>query len=200
MIRAMTRWTALPLVAALLPLAGCATTGLPAGFAAAATEAPEDTPVRLVLTGDAVTGAAVPLGPGGLPAPVRTTVESVIPGGSVAFSGREWGAHGDGYRIEKRYREAAGESFRSILVDAQGQILERTHSVAMAKVPPVIARMAMTVGRDLRRCDIVSDATRETAWRAIVGDGLGHTHIVTLDLSGNIQDAHRVVQTQVELR
>jgi len=188
------------LAIATLSLAGCAGTGLPAGFAAAAAEAPEDIPVRLSLTGDAVTGAAAPLGPGGLPPPVRTAAEAIVPGGTVVFSGREWGAFGDGYRIEKRYREDGGESFCSVLMDADGRVLERTHSVPMAKVPPVIARMAMTMGRDLRRCEIVSDTARETAWRALVGDGLGRTHMVTLDLSGNILASHRLVRAQVELR
>lgn len=194
----MIRRTALAM--ATLSLAGCAGTGMPVGFAAAAAEAPEDIPVRLSLTGDAVTGAAAPLGPGGLPAPVRTAAEAIVPGGTVVFSGREWGPLGDGYRIEKRYREDGGESFRSVLMDAEGRVLERTHSVSMAKVPPVIARMAMTIGRDLRRCEIVSDSAREIAWRAIVGDGLGRTHIVTLDLSGNVVESHRLVRAQIELR
>src|SRR5262245_23048142 len=106
--RAQRRMIASTRLAPLLALAGaCAGPGLPAGFAAAAANAPQDWPVRLWLDGDHVVAAAAGVGPGGLPQAVRTTIDAVAPGGELQFAGREWSAAGEGYRVDKRYVDGA---------------------------------------------------------------------------------------------
>lgn len=180
----------------LLPLAACAAAGLPPGFAAAAATAPEDAPARLFVDGDRIVGAAAGLGPSGLPAAVRTAVTGIAPDGELLFEGREWGPAGDGFRVEKRYRDGGTESFRSVLLAADGAVLERCHSVPIAKVPAAILGTALDVARDVRRCDIVADGTRETGWRVTVVDGAGRTFVLALDLEGAMRTRHRIVAAQ----
>jgi hypothetical protein len=182
---------------AALAAAACAHPGLPTGFARAAAEAPEGTPARLILEGDAVVGAAVALGPTALPAAVRLAAEAIAPGGDAEFTGREWGPRGDGYRIEKRYDEGQQHAFRSLLVRADGVVLERSHSVGVAKAPAAIVGTAMRIGREVLRCEIVSGSASEEGWRVLVRDGAGRSHVVELDLDGRLLSRRRLVQAQL---
>jgi hypothetical protein len=186
-------------VAALLTLAACAGAGLPPGFAAAAANAPEDWPLRLWLDGDHVVAAAAGVGPGGLPQAVRTSIDAVAPGGELQFAGREWSAAGDGYRVDKRYVDGADESFRSALIAADGAVLERSHSVPIGKVPVAVLTAALTVGRDVRRCEIVADAAQETGWRATVVDGAGRSFVAMIGLQGGIRSVYRIVNARLGL-
>src|SRR5262245_37248794 len=179
--------------------AACAGPGLPAGFAAAAAAAPEDTPARLWIDGDAVVAAAAGVGPGGLPLAVRTAIDAVAPGGELQFAGREWSAAGDGYRVDKRYVDGPDESFRSALIAADGAVLERSHSVPIGKVPTAVLTAALTVGRDVRRCEIVADAAQETGWRAIVSDGAGRSFVATIGLQGGLRSVYRIVNARLGL-
>jgi len=189
-----------PLLVPLLALAAaCAGPGLPAGFAAAAANAPEDWPLRLWLDGDRVVAAAAGVGPGGLPQAVRTSIDAVAPGGELQFAGREWSAAGDGYRVDKHYVDGADESFRSALIAADGAVLERSHSVPIGKVPAPVVTAALTVGRDVRRCEIVADAAQETGWRATVTDGAGRSFVATIGLQGGLRSVYRIVNARLGL-
>ncbi len=181
----------------LLPIAvACAGPGLPDGFAAAAAQAPEAMPARLVFANDQIIAAAAGLGTGGLPAAVRAAVAGIAPDGELLFQGREWGPAGSGFRIDKRYLDGAEESFRSMLVGADGAVLERSHSVPIAKVPPAILTTALAIGRDLRRCEIVADGAREIGWRITLVDGDGRTMVVATGLDGVLRTRHRLVAAQ----
>jgi hypothetical protein len=188
---------ALPLAALLL--GACAGPALPTGFAALAAEAPEDVPARLWLEGDACIAAATAVGPGGLPATVRVAADAIAPAGELVFAGRAWGPRGAGFRIEKRYVEGTDESFRSVLLAADGTVLERTHSVPIAQVPVAVLTSAMTAGRDVRRCEIVSGPEREEGWRALVQNGAGRTFVVALALDGRLLSTQRVVRAVLSL-
>lgn len=179
-------------------LAGCLGAGLPPGFAEAAATAPEDVPARIYLRGDAIDGAAAGIGPGGLPTAVRSTMEAVAPGGETVFLGREWGPHGEAFRVEKRYVEGQGESFRSALVADDGGVLERSHTLPTVKVPAVVLGAAMPYGRDIRRCEIVSDATTERFWRIRCIDGGGRTFVATVALDGGLMSARRLVAAELQ--
>jgi hypothetical protein len=196
----MPRSALVPALLAMAVLGGCAAAPLPPGFAAAAANAPEDQPLRLWVAGDAVVAAAAAVGRGGLPQPVRTAAEAIAPAGETVFAGREWGPRGDGWRVEKRYREGTDESFRSVLLDAAGSVLERSHSVPTAKVPAPVLFAAMQVGRDVQRCEIVSGAVSEESWRATVRDGAGRTFVVELDLDGHPRRSCRVLTAAVAVR
>jgi hypothetical protein len=196
--RPRTQRLALAAPALAFAFLGCVGSGLPSGFAEAAATAPQDTPARLFLRGDAIDGAAAGIGPGGLPAPVRATIEAVTPGGETVFLGREWGPHGEAFRIEKRYVEGQGESFRSALVAEDGGVLERSHTLPTVKVPAVVLGAAMPFGRDIRRCEIVSDATTERFWRIRCVDGGGRTFVATVSLDGSLLDSRRLVALELQ--
>lgn len=185
----------------LLPIAlasaACAVPGLPPGFALAVAENPEDLPVRLWIEGDAIRGGATGVGRGGLPLAVRTTAAAVVTDGETVFQGREWGPAGTGFRIEKRRTEAGQELFCSALIADDGSVLERSHSVPLAKVPTSVLAAATAIGRDVQRCEIVSDREREIGWRAVVGDGLGRTYVLGIDLDGSLRKRHRLVAARI---
>ena len=181
-----------------LALVACVGSGLPPGFAEAAATAPQDLPARIYLRGDAIDGAAAGIGPGGLPPAVRSTMDAVAPGGETLFLGREWGPHGEAFRIEKRYVEGQGESFRSALVADDGGVLERSHTLPTVKVPAVVLGAAMPYGRDIRRCEIVSDATTERFWRIRCVDGGGRTFVATVTLDGGLLHARRLVAAELQ--
>ncbi len=184
----------------LLPLlAGCATgRGLEPVFALAA-EAPEDMGLRLWFDGSTLVAAATGIGPHRLPAPVRATIDGVAPAGELLFVGRECGPFGDGFRVDKRYRDGSEESFRSALIAADGSVLERRHSVPLAQVPAAVLTTAMRVGRDVRRCEIRSDSAHEVGWNAIVVDGAGHTYELELGLDAALLARHRLVRSSASI-
>jgi hypothetical protein len=130
---------------------------------------------------------------------VRATIEAVTPGGEVVFLGREWGRSGDGFRVEKRYVDGTSESFRSALIDEQGEILERSHTLPPTKVPPAVLGAAMKLGRDIRRCEIVSDAVAEREWRIRCVDGGGRTFVTTVSLDGRLLHAQRLVAAELQV-
>lgn len=195
-IRPLSRWLAL----ATVTLGACHSGGLPRGFAEAAATAPEEAPARLWLQGDRIVGAAAAIGPGALPQPARTAMDAVAPGGEQTFLGREWGPRGEHFRVEKRYVDGSGAAtYRSALVTAEGQVIERSHSIVVNKVPPAVLGEAMKLGRDLRRCDIVSDAITEREWRIHCVDGGGRTFVVVVDMDGSLIAANRVVTATLQV-
>jgi hypothetical protein len=195
-IQPLSRWLAL----ATIVLGACQSAGLPPGFAEAAATGPEDTPARLWLRGDRVVAAAAGMGQGALPQPAKAAMDAVAPGGELVFLGREWGPRGERFRVEKRYVDGSGaETYRSALVTTEGEVIERSHSIAVGKVPPVVLGEAMKLGRDLRRCDIVSDAITEREWRIHCVDGGGRTFVVVVDMDGSLIAANRVVTATLQV-
>jgi hypothetical protein len=189
---------AVPLL--LLPCAWLASCqlppALPAGFAALAREAPPDEPLRLRCWGTQIVAVAVPLGPGGLPGPVRVTADAIAPGGRTLFAGREWGPRGPGYRIERMLDHGGAEHFRSVLLDAEGAVLERSHSLPVPEVPPAVL-LAVTAGErtQVRRVEVVSGPSVEEGYRATVADRAGRTFMVECDLQGRVTSVARALQT-----
>lgn len=96
--------------------------------------------------------------------------------------------------------DRGAESFCSLLLDPTGHVVERAHSVPLAEVPVEILRAAMLIGRDVRRCEIESDAQREVGWRALVRDGIGRDHVVEITLDGAVRFSRRVVNARIDAR
>ncbi|MCA8974883.1 MAG: hypothetical protein KDC98_09175 [Planctomycetes bacterium] len=181
-------------------LAGCSTTApVPDGLARLMTEAPEDTPARLLLTGNSLTGAAVASGPGSLPRAVRTAIDAVAPHGETTFQGREWGSRGEGFRIEKRYRQGAEERLASALIADDGRVLERAHSVPLGEVPQPILGAALGVGPEIERAMIVSGPEREEYWQCTVGDRIGRTFVARITLDGVLLQVRRRVTARIDV-
>lgn len=175
--------------------------GLPAPFHGLAAEAPQGTAVRIVTDRDELVGVAVPVGPGGLPAHVRMRVDAIQPGGDAVFEGREWGPRGDGFRVDKRYREGSEEHWRSVLVSAQGEVLERSHSLPLPEVPQAVLLSAMRDGRrDVTRIDIVSGGFREELYRLWTVDRIGREYVVECDLDGDLLGVWRQLATHLSHR
>ncbi len=190
----------IPCTIAALLLSGCAANGWHADFVRAAATAPEDMPARIEANADGIVAAAAAIGPGGLPSAAKTAMDAIAPGGVTLFLGREWGPWGQGYRVEKRYDDGPDASYRSALVAGDGSVLQRSHSVPIAKTPAAALGAAMPFGRDIRRCEIVSDAETEREWRITTKDGGGRTLRVRVGLDGRRIDVHRVLGAELGAR
>lgn len=183
----------------LLALGACASAGdVPRELAALLATAPPGAPMRLWLDGDRVVAVAVPDAPGLLPHDARIAVEATAPGGELRFQGREWGARGHGFRVDKHYGGAAVEHERSVLVAADGSVLERDHTVPVAEVPQHVLAGALTAGVTVAEARIVSGPEREEYWRVVVLDRTGRSFVVTVELDGRVRGVVRRIEARVD--
>jgi hypothetical protein len=166
----------------LIGLAGCAATSSAADLL---NNAEPNQGVRLVIAGNTVISTAVPVDFRTVPALARTTADAIAPNGVLEFCAREIGARGDGFRLEKRY-ELPFPHLRSVLVDELGNVLERSHTVPVAKVPQGVLSGALRVGTLVETVSIVSGPTKEEFWRIITKDRRGRTFVITVDLNGHV--------------
>jgi hypothetical protein len=182
-----------------LALTACSTAApVPESLQTLLVESPDGNPARLSIGGNSIVAAAVATGNASLPKAARTAIEAIAPQGEVLFSGREWGPRGAGFRVEKRYREGAKEHVRSVLVDADGRVLEREHSVAIAEVPQHVLVAAMRMGSMIDEARIVSGPEREEYWSVTVRDRLGRTFVARVSLDGSLLDSVRRVSARVD--
>jgi len=185
--------------AALFFLGACATTSpLPADLGVQLAESPTEPTSRLWIDGDRIVAVAIAVGPGALPPAVRTTIDAVAPRGELLFQGREQGPRGDGFRIEKRYRENASEHVRSALIAADGAVLERSHSVPIAEAPPNVLAVAMERGHRVDEVRIVSGPEREEFWSCTVTNRIGAVYVVDVGLDGKLLHTRRRAAVCVE--
>ena len=170
---------------------------MPDSFSSLLAEAPEGSQARLWLEGGQIAAAAVPVGPGSLPPAVRTTIDAVAPGGELLFQGREWGPRGEGFRVEKNYREGTAH-VRSALIAPDGSVLERAHSVPIPEVPQHVLATALGKGTRIDEASIVSGPLREEYWSLVVHDRGGRTFVVEIDLDGRLRRTLRRVAARVD--
>ncbi len=180
-------------------LAGCRS-GPGPGLQDLLANAAPDGACRLQVEGDRIVQAAIPLAPHDLPPEVRISADAIAPGGSRTFAGRELRPRGAYYRIEVRYEDRAEETFRSMLLDDNGDVIERTHGVSIARVPVDILTAAMTRARRLERCEIVSNTETEIGWRITARDDAGRRLLLELDLQGAIETVSRVLEATLTVQ
>ncbi|HIE68651.1 MAG TPA: hypothetical protein EYP98_00020 [Planctomycetes bacterium] len=160
-------------------------------------EAEPNQVARLTLAGDRVVSLAVPVDYRSLPALARTTCDAIAPKGRLLFCAREQGPRGDGYRVERGYSEPF-DHYRSVLVDARGAVLERSHTLPLTKVPQHVLAPALTNGTSIESAEIVSGPVREEFWRIIAKDRRGRVFVVLVDLEGNELSRFRRNQSRVD--
>ncbi|HEX6810349.1 MAG TPA: hypothetical protein VF384_01885 [Planctomycetota bacterium] len=157
-------------------------------------ESPDGNEARLSVVGNRIVGAAVAITPAAMPKAARTMIEAIARDGDLLFSGREWGPRGAGFRVEKRYREGV----LSVLVDADGRVLERSHSVPIADVPQHVLAAALRVGPVIEEARSVSGTSREEYWSVLVRDRLGRSFVARVGLEGTLIDSVRRVSARVD--
>ena len=162
----------------LITLAACSAAPIRAGLLADAE--PLQT-TRITLDGDRIASLVVPIDFRGLPARVRTTFDAIAPPGNDLFCGREQGPRGDGFRVERGYSEPF-EHRRSLLIAADGEVLERAHTMPLAKVPQHVLAAALTSATVIESAQIVSGPVQEEFWRLVAKDRRGRVFVVIVDL------------------
>ena len=160
-------------------------------------QAPPYTEARLWLAGDRVVGATAPLGPGTLPPAVRTTLLAVAPDGETTFTGREWGPRGEGFRIDKAYAEPTHR--RSVLIAADGAVLERAHTVPIGDVPADVLAVGAGIAPRLEEAWIVSGPEREEHWTLVMRERAGETIVVQVGLDGVRLRVQRRVAARIDV-
>ncbi|MCK5941071.1 MAG: hypothetical protein KAI24_03800 [Planctomycetes bacterium] len=180
----------------LLLLAGCASSG-----AASLDELLADSaigqPARLTVDGGAVVAFATPVAYRALPPAARLTCDTIAPDGELTFCAFEHGARGAGFRVEKRYGDPDPHD-RSVLVDEHGAVLERSHTLPVARVPQHVLATALTIGTFVESAAIVSGPVREEFWRVLVKDRRGRTFALTIELDGQLRANRRRKQARVD--
>jgi hypothetical protein len=187
-----------PLPFVFLAFAACAGTAGPDPLHEWLDAAPPGQTSRLWLRDDRVIAAAAPIDPHDLPPAARTTIEAVVPGGLLEFLGREWGERGFGYRIEKRYPDEAVPHVRTLLVAADGRVLERAHSIPISDAPQHVLATALNVGPTVDEVRIVSGPNREEHWSLTVRDRDGRTFVVEVEPDGQLRSTHRRTSSRID--
>lgn len=180
----------------LLLLTACASHPAP-GVRERLADALPDAPVRLVLAGAEVVGIATSIDESALPALARTTVTAIAPDGRLSFCGREQGERGRGYRVEKDYDEPFPHR-RSALVTSDGAVLERWHTLPLARVPEHVLATALSAGPFVDSAAIVSGPEREEYWRVLVRDRDGRVHVCRIALDGDLLQRRLRLQSVVD--
>ena len=160
-------------------------------------EAEPNQVVRLSLVGDRVVQTSVPVDFGILPALARTTCEAIAPGGVMTFCGREKGPRGEGFRLEKIYEQPFAH-MRSVLADAKGNVMERSHTLPLIKVPQQVLGAALSSGTTVESAEIVSGPLREEFWRIVTQDRRGRVFVVMVHLDGTLISEQRRNQSRVD--
>lgn len=180
----------------LIFLAGCASPGTPS-LAELLAEAETNQQARIIVSGNQVVAFATPVDFRVLPAAARKTCETVAPEGTLTFCGVERGPRGEGFRVEKRYLEPTPHE-RALLVDADGRVLERSHTVPVAQTPQHVLATALRCGKFVERVEIVSGPVREEHWQALVRDRDGRMFSVIIGLDGTLELKRRRSQSRVD--
>lgn len=187
------------LSARLVPLLLVACAGGPdrgTQLTAALAEAPPHSEARIWLDGDRLVGAAAPIGADLLPTAVRTTLQATAPDGELSFVGREWSARGEGFRIEKAYAQPLHR--RSVLIAADGQVLERAHTVPVGEIPLDVLATGAKHGSQCDEAWIVSGPVREEHWLLLMRERFGPATMVQVALDGRLLRTGRRVAARVD--
>lgn len=170
----------------LLGLTACAAPGLSDPQIAAALQAiPEHGVVSLGVTGGWIAWIRIPAADVA-PAPAERTAAGVQPDGELRLRAREWSAAGAGWRFVKEYPDGQR---RSLLVTDDGQVLERTHS--LAEVPAELQQALQAAGRgDVEGVDVVQ-AAPGVEWIRVTQSTPRGRRIVELALDGSVRRVTR---------
>jgi len=152
---------------------------------------------RRAGAGTGILGVAAPVEYRELPARARTTCDGIAPGGELQFCGWERGERGLGYRVEKSYDEPV-EHVRSLLVDGDGNVMERSHTVPVAKVPEHVLSAALAGGSFVDRAEIVSGPVREEYWHLVVRNRHGEVFLCRIGLDGGSLEVRRRQHTRID--
>jgi len=178
----------------LIALAACSTPPVATGWLA---EAEPNQIARMTLSGDQIVSLAVPVDLRSLPAAVHATCDTIAPPGRELFCGREQGPRGSGYRVERAYSEPF-EHQRSLLVNFDGEVLERSHTLPLGKVPQHVLAVALNNATTITSAEIVSGPVREEYWRLVAKDRRGRASLIIVDLEGNELSRFRRNQSRVD--
>jgi hypothetical protein len=178
-------------------LASCSVTGPdPVALDAALASAPPGEQPRLWLAGDRLLGAAVPCSPLELPSAVRTMLAAIAPDGEQEFVARELGPRGAGFRIDVRYQDPP--HVRSLLLAADGSVLERSHTVATIDAPEHVLAAGLRHGPFVDAIRVVSGPQREEFWELLVRERSGAVHVVRVGLDGAVLGSQRRFTARVD--
>ena len=148
---------------------------LPSDFAESVANAPAAAPSRMLVQGGEILEIAVPLTDAALPEAARVAIDAVQPAGKTVAVERVWSERGAGFGVTKIYDDGVAGRRRSVVVDATGNVLERSHEIEAGRVPPVVMQriQALRVG-DIRLVEAVQYRPGDEHYRFLLqtSDGI----------------------------
>ena len=180
----------------LFLLAGCASPGTPS-LGELLADSAIGSSARITVDGDQVIAFATPADYRAMPPEARKTCDTVAPAGTLLFCGVERGPRGEGFRVDKRYEQPIRHE-RSLLVDDQGKVLERSHTLPVSETPQHVLATALRHGPFVERVEIVSGPVREEHWHVLIRDRQGRVFCATIDLDGELLHLRRRTQSRVD--
>lgn len=178
-------------------LSACQTPNVPAEFAAAVRNVPGDGSVILEFHDGRMTRYAASMDPARVPpAALRTANEIVQPGGKSVFVGREWSANASGYRFVKAYEDSG--SFRTVLVNASGKVLARSHQIPVEDCPAAARDAAAAIADKILRAEVVQRRRgADDLYRFSLVDAENRQWFAVTTATGFVIERGRKVSTQI---
>ncbi|MEM7199543.1 MAG: hypothetical protein AAF628_04715 [Planctomycetota bacterium] len=130
-------------------------------------------PLQVELqTGGALAAAGVPVAVGDLPRAVSVAIDTIQPGGEPHTLQRVIQDGDELYRSTKRYVDGDATSWRSVLLDGDGTVRERSHSLPRLELPAsVAAQIERAVRGAIQRVDAVQGDPGAEWFRAYIRHG-----------------------------
>ena len=185
-----------------LCLAGCAGPSFASEFVAAVHTLPPGQVCRLTFLDGEIIRYFAPTLVGEIPADARRTADEYVqPGGKLLYAGREWGPEGIGFRVVKEFDGQAGArpTRRSVLVEADGTVLSRSHEIAQEE-SPAGALEAVTrenLGTVVRLEVIQGPPEEEDRYAFEVVDDQGRRWTVVCTGDGTVVERGRLVDAEL---
>ncbi len=168
-------------------------------FATAAADAQADAGCRIELDGSRIVELSAPIRAADLPQTVARAVESIQPGGSKISVAQVWRSSDVAYRIETEYVNGRSTELRSVLLDEDGQVIERSHQVSLREVGRIARLLVADLDRgETRRVEVVQQGAGEESYRFHLRLPDGRRTIVRCGLDGGDMRVARALP--VELR
>lgn len=194
------RFAKLTIGVCLAGLVSCSGLGDVSGdFAAAAVRAEADAGCSIEIDGSSITELSVPMPRTELPREVARMVDAIQPGGTAVIVTRVWRSNGTAYRVVTQYPDDDTTNVRrTVLIDDEGQVVERSHEILESEVPGNIRDSVAELGRGtIQVIDVVQRGPGEEHYRFHLKLPDGRHFVARCQLDGTGLRVARVLPTEL---
>lgn len=167
-------------------------------FDRAAQRAPASALAAVELVGGELTRGQVDVAEADVPAEVLRIESTIQPGGERTVLARAFGPTGDGFRFVRRYPRDAACPERSVLLAADGTVLERSHALPVNEAPAaVLERSASVAAGQVTRIHVVQGQPGEEWYRIHLAAADGTRHLLECETDGTVRLLVRLLAGEI---